>query len=71
MPLIEVNHLTKEYQLGHITSLKENILNTFMRLDRKPLQQRDNFIALDDVDLRRFPRMNIPNLLVFLFIFKA
>jgi len=62
MPLIEVNHLTKEYQLGHITSLKENILNTFMRLDRKPLQQRDNFIALDDVDLRRFPRMNIPKL---------
>jgi hypothetical protein len=62
MPLIEVNHLTKEYQLGHITSLKENILNTFMRLGRKPLQQRDNFIALDDVDLKRFPRMNIPKL---------
>ena len=27
MPIIEVNHVTKEYQLGHITSLKENVAN--------------------------------------------
>ena len=49
-PIIEVNHLTKEYQLGHITSLKENVFNTFRRLVRKPVQQRENFKALDDVN---------------------
>ena len=49
-PIIEVNHLTKEYQLGHITSLKENVFNTFRRLGRKPIQQRENFKALDDVN---------------------
>ena len=50
MPIIEVNHLTKEYQLGHITSLKENVLNTFRRLGGKPIQQREDFKALDDVN---------------------
>jgi ABC-type polysaccharide/polyol phosphate transport system ATPase subunit len=49
-PIIEVSHLTKEYQLGHITSLKENVLNTFRRLGRKPVQKRENFKALDDVN---------------------
>ena len=50
MPIIEVKHVTKEYQLGHITSLKENVLNTFRRLGGKPIQQRENFKALDDVN---------------------
>ena len=49
-PIIEVNHLTKEYQLGHITSLKENIFNAFRHLSGNPLQQRENFKALDDVN---------------------
>lgn len=49
-PIIEVNHLTKEYQLGHITSLKENVLNTFRRIGGKPVQQRENFKALSDVN---------------------
>ncbi len=49
-PIIEVNHVTKEYQLGHITSLKENVFNAFRRITRKPLQQRENFKALDDVN---------------------
>ena len=49
-PIIEVKHLTKEYQLGHITSLKENVFNAFRRLTRKPLQRRENFKALDDVN---------------------
>jgi ABC-type polysaccharide/polyol phosphate transport system ATPase subunit len=50
MPIIEVSHLTKEYQLGHITSLKENVLNTFRRFGGKPIQQREDFKALDDVN---------------------
>ena len=49
MPIIEVSHLTKEYQLGHINSLKENVLNTFRRLGGKPVQKREDFKALDDV----------------------
>ena len=49
MPIIEVSHLTKEYQLGHITSLKENVLNTFRRMGGKPVQKREDFKALDDV----------------------
>jgi len=49
-PIIEVNHLTKEYQLGHISSLKENVFNTFRRLSGNPIQQRENFKALDDIN---------------------
>ncbi|NOR68306.1 MAG: ATP-binding cassette domain-containing protein [Methylomarinum sp.] len=50
MPIIEVNHLTKEYQLGHITSLKETALNTLRRLTFQPTQERERFKALDDVN---------------------
>ena len=49
MPIIEVNHVTKEYQLGHITSLKENVVNSFRRLTGKPIHKREDFKALDDV----------------------
>jgi hypothetical protein len=35
MPIIEVKHLTKEYQMGHITSFKKNVLNTFEALGLK------------------------------------
>ncbi len=49
MPIIEVNHVTKEYQLGHITSLKENLVNSFRRLTGKPIYKREDFKALDDV----------------------
>lgn len=50
MPIIEVNHLTKEYQLGHLTSLKENALNTLRRMTFQEVQQRKRFKALDDVN---------------------
>ena len=49
MPIIEVNHVTKEYQLGHITSFKENVANSYRRVMGKPLQKREDFKALDDV----------------------
>ena len=49
MPIIEVNHVTKEYQLGHITSFKENIANAYRRMAGKPLHKREDFKALDDV----------------------
>ena len=49
MPIIEVNHVTKEYQLGHITSFKENVANSYRRLIGKPIHKREDFKALDDV----------------------
>lgn len=50
MAIIEVNHLTKEYQLGHLTSLKETALNTLRRLTFQTVVERENFKALDDIN---------------------
>lgn len=49
MPIIEVEHLTKEYQLGTITSLKDSFTNALRRLAGKPPIERQRFKALDDV----------------------
>ncbi|MDF1832351.1 MAG: ABC transporter ATP-binding protein [Porticoccaceae bacterium] len=50
MPIIEVKHLTKEYDLGTITSLKDNIRHTLAKLQGKSTWQRERFKALDDVN---------------------
>lgn len=50
MPIIEVNHVTKEYQLGHIQSLKTTALNQWRRLTGQPVEERTPFKALDDVN---------------------
>ncbi|MBS3963216.1 MAG: ABC transporter ATP-binding protein [Methylomonas sp.] len=50
MAIIEVNNLTKEYQLGHLTSLKETCLNGLRRLTFQPVQERERFKALDNVN---------------------
>ncbi|MBU2571539.1 MAG: ABC transporter ATP-binding protein [Gammaproteobacteria bacterium] len=49
MPIIEVKNLTKEYKLGHLTSLKQTALNTLRRLTFRPVHERERFKALDDV----------------------
>ena len=49
MPIIEVNHVTKEYQLGQIESLKTTALNQWQRLTGQPVEERAPFKALDDV----------------------
>ena len=49
MPVIEVNHLTKEYRLSALQGLKQTLLNTAARLSGKHLEQRPLFKALDDV----------------------
>jgi lipopolysaccharide transport system ATP-binding protein len=49
MPVIEVNHLTKEYRLGAIQGLKQTLLNTGARLMGKEVPERPLFKALDDV----------------------
>ncbi|CAH1087249.1 ABC transporter ATP-binding protein [Candidatus Nitrotoga sp. 1052] len=49
MPIIEVNHVTKEYQLGQLQSLKSTALNQWRRLTGQPVEERAPFKALDDV----------------------
>jgi len=49
MPVIEVNHLTKEYRLGAIQGFKQTLLDTTARLTGKEVQERPLFKALDDV----------------------
>jgi ABC-type polysaccharide/polyol phosphate transport system ATPase subunit len=52
MSIIEVNHVTKEYRLGHMKSLKQTALNTFSRLRGNPMPKQEPFKALDDVDFK-------------------
>ncbi|MGO9445255.1 MAG: ABC transporter ATP-binding protein [Thiobacillaceae bacterium] len=49
MPIIEVDHLTKEYRLGTLQGLKQKLVNTTARLTGKPTEERPLFKALDDV----------------------
>ncbi len=49
MPAIEVSHLTKEYRLGALQSLKDTALNAGRRLLGQPVAERPMFKALDDV----------------------
>ncbi len=49
MSIIEVNHVTKEYQLGQLQSLKTTALNQWRWLTGQPVEVRAPFKALDDV----------------------
>ena len=49
MPIIEVEHLTKEYRLGAMHGLKQTLLNTAARLTGKKVEERPLFKALDDI----------------------
>jgi len=49
MPIIEVNHVTKEYQLGQLQSLKITALNQWRRLTSQPVEEHGPFKALNDV----------------------
>ena len=49
MPIIEVNHVTKEYQLGQLQSLRQAGLNVLNRLRGQQVQPRKPFKALDDI----------------------
>ena len=49
MPIIEVSHVTKEYRLGQLQSLRQAGLNVLSRLRGRPVQVRKPFKALDDV----------------------
>jgi len=49
MSIIQVDHVTKEYKLGQIQSLKTTALNQWRRLTGQPVEERAPFKALDDV----------------------
>ncbi len=49
MPIIEVDHVTKEFRLGTLRSLKQTALNAAGRLLGRPVEGRKPFKALDDV----------------------
>ena len=49
MPIIQVDHLTKEYRLGAMQGIKQTLLNTAARLTGKKVEERPLFKALDDV----------------------
>lgn len=49
MPAIEVSHVTKEYRLGALQSLKQSLANTGARLMGRPVVQPPLFKALDNV----------------------
>jgi len=49
VPIIEVDHHTKEYRLGALQGLKQTLLNTAARLSGKKVEERPPFKALDDV----------------------
>ena len=49
MSFIQVDHLTKEYKLGQLQSLKTTALNQWRRLVGQPVEKRAPFKALDDV----------------------
>ncbi|MEZ0123229.1 MAG: polysaccharide ABC transporter ATP-binding protein [Candidatus Reddybacter sp.] len=48
-PVIEVEHLTKEYSLGTVTSIKDTVRHILARLSGRKTWHRESFKALDDV----------------------
>jgi lipopolysaccharide transport system ATP-binding protein len=49
MPIIEVNHVTKEFKLGQLQNVKLGMQRMLARLNGRPIPQRVNFKALSDV----------------------
>jgi homopolymeric O-antigen transport system ATP-binding protein len=52
MAVIEVNHVTKEFRLGQLHSLRQSVLDAVARVRGRPVQERAPFKALDDVDFK-------------------
>lgn len=49
MPIIEVSHVTKEFQLGQLISLRQSLRNGWAHLAGGKVTRRQPFKALDDV----------------------
>ena len=60
MPVIEVSHLTKEYRLGAIQGLKQNLLNTAARLTGKEVTPNPEYRAVYDQGYANFRHLYPP-----------
>lgn len=49
MPIIEVDHVTKTFQLGQLQSIKQTVQHALARLRGRPVLQQEPFKALHDV----------------------
>jgi ABC-type polysaccharide/polyol phosphate transport system ATPase subunit len=49
MPIIDVEHVTKEFQLGELDSFKTALRNQWRRMRGQQVEHRPRFKALDDV----------------------
>jgi lipopolysaccharide transport system ATP-binding protein len=54
-PIIEVDHVTKEFRLGQLTSLTRSFRNRINRTLGRPVDERAPFKALDDVSFTVAP----------------
>ena len=54
-PIIEVDHVTKEFRLGQLTSLTRSFRNRINRTLGRPVDERAPFKALDDVSFAVAP----------------
>src|SRR5436190_1851113 len=52
MALIEVSHVTKEFRLGQITTMRQTFARIGARLLGKSVPARSPFLALKDVDFK-------------------
>lgn len=52
MPIIEVNHVTKEYKLGALHNFKQGVDRIFACMRGHAMPERPPFKALDDVDFK-------------------
>src|SRR6266850_6540807 len=52
MAIIEVNHVTKEFRLGQLKSLKQTMLNSVARLRGEEVPRRSPFRAVEDIDFK-------------------
>ena len=50
MPIIEVNHVTKEYQLGQLQSMKTTVFNQWQWLTGQSIEESVSFKVLNDVN---------------------
>lgn len=52
MSIIEINHVTKEFQLGQLRSLKQTALDGIRHFTGQPVEKSVPFKALDDISFR-------------------
>ena len=51
-PVIEVNHVTKEYRLGTLASMKDMLITQYRRLRGETVEEKQPFKALNDINFK-------------------